>query len=82
MIQIEYAGTVINSRPCENVMDPYFAELFIFPVSEESSYQLPDVMATKVFITVFLIEGKNDVPDPVTDSIEAEEERENFGSKD
>ena len=62
MIQVEYAGTCINSRPNANVHDPYFAELFIFPVSQESLKQLTEGMATKVFITVFTVEGKSEIP--------------------
>ena len=62
MIQVEYAGTCINSRPNTNVRDPYFAELFIFPVSQESLKQLTEGMAAKVFITVFTVEGKSEIP--------------------
>jgi len=43
--------------------DPHFAELFIFPVSEQTRLQLPAVSMTKVFITVFTIEGKSNIPD-------------------
>ena len=35
-VQIEYAGTCINSKPNTNMRDPHFAELFIFPINDVS----------------------------------------------
>ena len=57
MVQVEYAGTCINSKPNRDVENPHFAELFIFPVSKQS-----ESMSTKVFISLLVVEGKSEIP--------------------
>ena len=59
IVQVEFAGTCINSKPNKDIDKPKFDELFIFPVSEE----LPVSFRTKVFISVINVEGKQEIPD-------------------
>ena len=69
MVQVEYAGTCINSKANRNVTNPNFSELFIFPVNSdacdpgiESEKQMSGVDTTKIFVSLLTFEGKSDIP--------------------
>lgn len=60
MVQVEYAGQCFNTKPSDNVNDPYFAELHVFPASGDTD---SEHFSTKVFISILTVEGKTDVAD-------------------
>ena len=60
LVQVEFQGIYQNSKPNDNVKNPKFNELFIFPFDEQS--QENHALQMKLFISVFVVEGKGDVP--------------------
>ena len=65
MVQVEFAGKCFNSIPSRNLKDPHFAQLFMFPVKEDEVKEgrLESYDNNKLFITVFVVEGKSEIPD-------------------
>ena len=66
LVQVEFAGTVLNSKPNDDVHSPRFDELFVFPVGEDQQLVAAE---GKVFISILTVEGKGDIgePDPALD---------------
>ena len=65
MVQVEFAGKCFNSTPSRNLKDPHFAQLFTFPMKDDGAKEgrLESYNNNKVFITVFVVEGKSEIPD-------------------
>ena len=68
MVQVEYAGTTVNSKANRNVTNPNFSELFIFPVKSDACEpgfepeKQSGVDTTKIFVSLLTVEGKSDIP--------------------
>lgn len=67
MVQVEYAGNCFNTKPNSNVMDPYFAELHVFPGASVDSFDQENT-STKVFISILTVEGKTKVAEHMNSS--------------
>ena len=64
LVQVEFQGICMNSKPNDNVKNPVFNELFIFPFDEEhpENNLVSSPLQMKLFITVLIVEGKGEVP--------------------
>ena len=54
----------MNSKVNENVKDPLFNELFIFPFGDDNMVNMPRSFTHQVFVTVLTVEGSGEIPDP------------------
>ena len=64
LVQVEFAGCCMNSKINENVKDPLFNELFIFPFGDDNMVNMPRSFTHQVFVTVLTVEGSGEIPDP------------------
>ena len=59
-VQVEFKGILLNSKTSDNVTNPTFNELFIFPFSDQKDASTNN--EKKLFISVFIVEGSGDIP--------------------